>query len=431
MTSTLSTTISISDLFHLAHHFAEEEGTAFLYSGGTLDSAQASYLFLFPYDKITATAAPGCWEKLQKALGSIPEAVGYLGYEMGAFADRDRKIPFSLSPIADACFYLPSCILRYDHVTGKASLSMKREKLPPAYRSLSWLKQPRRPLPKRPLQLSYSSDTLESYQAKIAAIKEQILEGEIYQVNLSQEFHLSGEATPFTYFSKVCAINPAPFSAFMNCGSYSLVSSSPERFLQKRGRRLETRPIKGTAPRAPNPAEDTHNRTQLLASEKERAELLMITDLMRSDLSRLSLPGSVDIEALFRCEAYTNVYHLLSIIHGQLKENFHPLEILRTLFPGGSITGCPKLSAMEAISRIEGRPRGIYTGSIGYFTEEGDFDFNIAIRTLLVHPERVRIQLGGAIVIDSDPVKEFEETMHKGRSLFEALGAFCIGSSEG
>lgn len=148
----------------------------------------------------------------------------------------------------------------------------------------------------------------------------------------------------------------------------------------------------------------------------------MITDLMRSDVGKVSLPGSVHTRDIWRCEAYANVFHLLSIIEGRVDPSANPVELIRQLLPGGSITGCPKLRAMEAIAELEKRPRGIYTGSIGYFAKNGDFDFNIAIRTLIVHPEHIQLQLGGAIVIDSDPVKEFEETLHKGHSLFAILG---------
>lgn len=400
----------------LAGRFSDVEGTALLYSGGRLDSAQNSYLCLFPKEKIILTAQRGCWEELQRALGAfesdlpIPKWIGYLGYEMGCFADRDVESLYFPSKIPDACFYRPSVVIHFDHNTSQATLyaekeiSLKRERIQT----------------KSDLKLGFRSDTFESYADKIAQAKEWILEGEIYQVNLSQEFHLEGESDPFQFFQTVSRLNPAPFSAFAQCGDFALVSSSPERLLSRRGDLLETRPIKGTAPRGKTAEEDAFNRQALLSSEKERAELLMITDLMRNDLGRVSAPGSVKTKEIWRCEAYANVFHLLSIIEGRSGES--SVSLIKQLFPGGSITGCPKLRAMEAIALLEKRPRGVYTGSIGYFAANGDFDFSIAIRTLVVHPTYVQIQLGGAIVIDSDPVKEFEETLHKGESLFKVLG---------
>lgn len=416
-----STITSISKLFAIAHHFADQEGTALLYSGGD----HTSFLFLFPYEKISLTATPDCWGRLKKSLGPTPDAVGYLGYEMGCFADPDREIPYLSPNTPDALFYRSALIIRFDHTTQKATIIAQKDKIPSPYRSLDWIHDLELPPAAvlSPLTQTYSSDTPESYLDKITKIKELIRDGELYQVNLSQEFHLEGKTDPFATFRRVTQINPAPFSAYLNCGEFTIVSSSPERFLKKENDQLETRPIKGTSPRKADPKADQASRDYLQSSEKERAELLMITDLMRNDLSRVSLPKTVQTPELFKLETYTNVYHLLSIIKGKAAPNSHPIDILRATFPGGSITGCPKLRAMEAIVDLENRPRGIYTGSIGYFDGQGNFDFNIAIRTLVVYPEKVQIQLGGAIVMDSDPVSEFEETLHKGRSLLTTLGA--------
>ncbi|MCH9627315.1 MAG: Isochorismate synthase MenF [Chlamydiales bacterium] len=417
MQSITTWTFSSGEPLALARRFTDCEGTALLYSGGTLDSARSSYLTLFPDEKVALSAKEGAWEALEEALGPfdgelpIPKWVGYLGYEMGGFADPQIPISVYGAHTPDALFYRPSVVIHFDHTTHQATLYAKKKIDLDRETSLS----------SGPLKLGYRSDTVQSYLDKVAQIKEWILEGEIYQVNLSQEFHLEGTGDPFVHFEKIVALNPSPFSAFVHCGPFSLVSSSPERFLSRKGTLLETRPIKGTAPRGKSPEKDLESRRALLASEKERAELLMITDLMRHDIGKVAEPGSVQTHEIWRCEAYTNVFHLLSIITG--KSDLNPVPLIRQLFPGGSITGCPKLRAMEAISALEKRPRGIYTGSIGYFGANGDFDFNIAIRTLVVHPDHVQIQLGGAIVIDSDPVKEYEETLHKGESMFKVLEA--------
>lgn len=422
----LDLSLTLPRLFALARYFSKEEGTAFLYSGGNLDSAKRSFLFLFPFEKLTLEASPGCWEALKRRLNlesPFSDWVGYIGYEMGAYSDPDKRIQMLPSSLPDSIFYRCACVLTLDHATGKAWAAIHEDKIPPQYANLSWISE----VPKYTgftsgfLKIASRSDTLQTYMEKIEEAKEWIRAGEIYQVNLSQEFVLEGMTTPFLYFERVSQINPASFSAYVQCGSFAIVSSSPERLLLKEGTRLQTRPIKGTAPRGKTFEEDVRQREYLKTCEKEKAELLMITDLMRSDLGKLALPGSVQTQDLWRVEAYTNVFHLLSIIEANISDEKHPIDILRAIFPGGSITGCPKLRAMEAIAALEKRPRGLYTGSIGYFSGN-KFDFNIAIRTLVVHSKHIQIQLGGAIVIDSDPKREYEETLHKGDSLFRVLG---------
>lgn len=416
MRSITTWTSSGEELLELADRFADLEGTVLLYSGADHPLSQISYLALFPEEKIMAST----WEELEKAFtftkgSSLPRYFGYLAYEMGCLADRDRQIPFSSPPIPLALFYHPSTLIQFDHQTKLATLFSTSSS------SLD-LKKRRLQTKEEGFVLKYFSDTLSSYTEKIAQIKEWILEGTLYQVNLSQELILEGKGDAFSLFKRINALNPAPFSTFLQAGEFSIISSSPERFLTKKGTLLQTRPIKGTAPRGKTSEEDAKNRRLLLQSEKEKAELLMITDLMRNDLGKVCRAGSVKTLEQNRCEAYTNVFHLLSTIQGELQRPSQPVETLRALFPGGSITGCPKLRAMEAISLLEKRPRGIYTGSLGYLAENGDFDFNIAIRTLLARGREMSVQLGGAIVIDSDPLLEYEETLHKGNSLFKILG---------
>lgn len=407
-----------SEPLDLCRRYADCEGTVLLYSGGNHDTACSSFLCLLPEDKVSLKAEKGCWEALEKKLGlfeeilPIPKWVGYFGYELGCFADYEKQIPFVPSSLPDAVFYKPSVIIHFDHRKNSATLyGSNPELLNREY--------PRFPL--SPFKLAFRSDSLESYEEKIATIKAEIARGNVYQVNLSQEFFLEGKNDPFSLFHKINLLNPAPFSAYMQCGDFAIVSSSPERFLSRKGNTLQTRPIKGTAPRGKSREEDQRNRGALLCSEKERSELLMITDLMRNDLGKVSLTGSVKTKEMCRIEAFSNVFHLASIIEG--KSSLPSIPLIRHLFPGGSITGCPKLRAMEIIASQEKRIRGIYTGSIGYLAGNGDFDFNIAIRTLVVRPHGISVQLGGAIGSDSDPIKEFEETLYKGQTLFNVLEA--------
>lgn len=414
----------VSDLFSLARRYAHLEGTALLYSGGSLDSAQTTFLCLFPEQKISLPASRESWERLQREIGearieglSIPNWIGYISYEMGCFADLDHTVSSASGclDIPGCLFYKPSTVVCYDSLSGCATLYGAH----PHVRLETELHLEKSVMD---IHVENTSDTLESYLDKIAYIQEAILEGEVYQVNLSQQFQFHAHINPFTLFEKSVCMSPTPFAAYLQCGEWAIVSASPERFLRKQGERLETRPIKGTAVRGKTTMEDNLNKEALLSSDKERAELLMITDLMRSDLGRISMPGSIMTQALWRCESYAHVFHLLSIIESRPKFGLHAVELIRSLFPGGSVTGCPKLRAMEMIYQLEKRPRGIYTGSIGYFAENGDFDFNIAIRTVTVHSGLIQLQLGGAIVIDSDPLREFEETLHKGRFFFNVFG---------
>jgi para-aminobenzoate synthetase component I len=413
----------LDDLFALAQAFSSQEGTCFFYSSGHDELAQNSLLFLFPFEKVTQKAGPGCWEYLtHKITVTLDiEWAGFIGYEMGGFADSDKILPLSSSLPFDCCFYRYACVLKFDHRTKELEVYLNEHHIDTAYLNLQWLKA--KPLSFRDfiLEVSEVSDSVSSYLQKIALAKEWIRDGEIYQINLSQQFWFKGAYDSFSLFSQLVNANPSPFSAFLNCGEFCIISSSPERLLCCRQGILETRPIKGTVPRGKTVLEDQENLSFLKHSEKEKAELLMITDLMRSDLGKIASYGTIETQEIWRCESYASVHHLVSVIQAKIRKEIHPLEALRSVFPGGSITGCPKLRAMEAIIALEGRPRGVYTGSIGYLGPSGDFDFNIAIRTLTAYPDRLNLSLGGGIVIDSDPVREYEETLHKGAAFFKLL----------
>jgi para-aminobenzoate synthetase component 1 len=231
----------------------------------------------------------------------------------------------------------------------------------------------------------------------------------------------------------VRALNPAPFASFFDCGDATIISSSPERFLRISDRQVETRPIKGTRPRGRDRTEDDRLRAALLASAKDRAELIMIVDLERNDLGRVCDYGSVSVPALFALEQYATVFHLVSTVTGRLKEGNDHLDCIRAAFPGGSITGAPKIRAMEIINELEPSPRGIYTGSLGYLGFNRQTDLNILIRTMLYRNGTVHFQVGGGIVADSDPVMEYDETLHKGKALLAALqgGSAALSASAG
>ncbi len=359
--------------------------------------------------------------------------MGFLSYELGEESDVDRQIASSKTVLPKAYFERCALVCVWKEKTLSLhvaedieALSLEEKNWVEDLLSPSFLQKVRglKREEKGSWRLSQPLVSFPAYQEKIASIKELIFEGEVYQVNLSHAVHVEGSQDPFSLFLSLAKANPAPFMAYFQGGGYTLISSSPERLLQKKGKRLCTRPIKGTSPRGSSSEEDERRKQFLLLSEKERAELLMITDLSRNDLAKASRKGSVSVDRLFFIEEYTNVFHMLSEISSQAKEKIHPVDILRCVFPGGSVTGCPKIRAQEVIREVEGEARGIYTGSIGYLCANGDFDFNIAIRTLFLQGGKGVFRLGGAIVIDSDPRREYEETLHKGKTLFQALNLF-------
>ncbi|NTW04493.1 MAG: aminodeoxychorismate synthase component I [Peptococcaceae bacterium] len=272
------------------------------------------------------------------------------------------------------------------------------------------------------LDLSSNFDR-ESYCQMVDRVKEYITAGDIYQVNISQRFQTLCSADPWTVYKRLGKINPAPMAAYINCGDFQIVSASPERFIKKSDNNIETRPIKGTRPRGSDALEDLRQKESLRSSEKDRAELVMIVDLERNDFGKVCVPGSIKVSELYRLEEYSTVFHLVSTVSGELESEYDIFDLIRGAFPGGSISGAPKKRAMEIIEELEPVRRGIYCGSIGYISFDGNADFNIVIRTLLFKEDYIYFQVGGGITIDSDPQAEYQETLDKARALISSLRA--------
>jgi len=276
-------------------------------------------------------------------------------------------------------------------------------------------------LPENSLQIT-AHFSRETYRRAVQKARDYIAAGDIFQVNLSQRFACPLLTSPWLLYQRLRRINPAPFAAYLNYPEVVVASASPERFLQVRNRVVETRPIKGTRRRGKNPAEDRSLRTELLNSGKDRAELVMIIDLERNDLGRVCSFGTVHVPELISLEEYATVFHLVSTVKGTLAPEKDLVDLLKATSPGGSITGAPKIRAMEIIEELEPVKRGIYTGSIGYLGFDGSADLNIAIRTFIIKDRAVYFQVGGGIVADSDPDAEYWETIDKARALVRALG---------
>jgi para-aminobenzoate synthetase component 1 len=267
-----------------------------------------------------------------------------------------------------------------------------------------------------------SSFPREGYLAAVRRVRDYIFAGDIFQANLSQRFEAALDESAWSFYRRLRQRNAAPFAAFLDFPEVTVVSASPERFLRVDAHgHVETRPIKGTRPRGFGPEHDAALGQALAESAKDRAENLMIVDLMRNDLSRVCAPNSVRVSELFSLEHYATVHHLVSTVVGRLSPGRDAIDLLRAAFPGGSITGAPKLRAMEIIAELESSRRGVYCGSIGYWSVTGDLDTNIAIRTAVVQDGRVYFSAGGGIVADSNPEQEYLETLDKARAMIDAL----------
>jgi para-aminobenzoate synthetase component 1 len=261
----------------------------------------------------------------------------------------------------------------------------------------------------------------EGYLEAVERAREYICAGDIFQVNLSQRLEADLPLPPYELYLRLREINPAPFASYFNFDGVSIVGASPERFLKVRGDLVETRPIKGTRPRGKTPEEDRALAEDLLKSAKDRAENTMIVDLERNDIGRVCRYGSVRVTEHAILETYPTVFHLTSTVVGRLREGKGRIDLLKATFPGGSITGAPKVRAMEIIDELEPTRRSVYTGSLGYLSFGGDMDLDIVIRTIIVKGGRAYFQVGGAIVYDSRPESEYIETLDKGKALIQAL----------
>lgn len=266
-----------------------------------------------------------------------------------------------------------------------------------------------------------TDESRESYLNSLNKVRHYLLAGDCYQVNYTQRFSAQFSGSAIGAYLNLRHAVPSPFSAFLTLAEGAILSISPERFIQLNDRQALTQPIKGTAPRGRTPAEDELRKKTLLESKKNRAENVMIVDLLRNDFSQFCLPHSVKVPELFSLQTFANVHHLVSGITGTMRDDVSHPEFILSCFPGGSITGAPKKRAMEIIEELESHSRTVYCGSIGYFSTNRNSDFNIAIRTLLLHQSHLYAWAGGGIVADSDPMQEYQESLYKIGSLLEAV----------
>lgn len=352
--------------------------------------------------------------------------MGYLAYELGRYIEKLPGTAVDDLGLPELCFAFYDRVLAYDHRRDRAWLCASHPVDPEAVieEALWWTegKPPEYPAPGKAEEARFVSNfTREEYLRAVQRVKEYIYAGDIYQANLSQRFQTPLRDHPWILYRRLRRQNAAPFAAYFNAVEGQICSSSPERFLKGEGRKVETRPIKGTRRRSPDPEEDRRLAEELQASVKDRAELSMIVDLERNDLGRVCSYGSVRVEEHAVIEHYATVHHLVSTVAGELHPGRDVVDLLRASFPGGSITGAPKIRSMEIIDELEPTARSVYTGSIGYLGFNGNFDLNIAIRTIIVKGDTAYFQVGGGIVADSVPEEEYQETLDKGKAIFASL----------
>lgn len=352
--------------------------------------------------------------------------MGYLAYELGRYLEKLPERAVDDLGIPELCFAFYDRVLAHDHAGGRTWLAAVHPEDPAmvlaeAERRLAG-EPPEYPSPPHPAEARFTSNfSRDEYMEAVRKVKDYILAGDIYQANLSQRFQAPLREHPWTLYRRLRRLNAAPFAAYFNAVEGQVCSSSPERYLAGEGRHVETRPIKGTRRRSDDPEEDRRLAEELLASAKDRAELSMIVDLERNDLGRVCEYGSVEVEEHAVIEHYATVHHLVSTVVGELHPGRDVVDLLKGSFPGGSITGAPKIRSMEIIDELEPTARSVYTGSIGYLGYNGKYDLNIAIRTIICKGNTASFQVGGGIVADSVPEDEYQETLDKGKAIFAAL----------
>ncbi|MGL4912782.1 MAG: aminodeoxychorismate synthase component I [Romboutsia sp.] len=363
-------------------------------------------------------------------------AVGYLSYDLGNYVENLPRTAKDDTNVYDLYFGLYDWVVVVDHLENKTyiatpDLDIKREEV-----IIDEIEQRIKKselcgidsicyeeVEVEPVKL-YSNFTKVQFEDAVRKVQNYIRQGDIYQANLTQRFNGKTSLSSYELYRDLRRFSPAPFGAFLNFEQSSILSNSPERFIKCIDRKVETRPIKGTRPRGKTVEEDLKLQEELRNSEKDRAELLMIVDLERNDIGRISKIGSVKVPELFVIEPYANVNHLVATVVGELDEGKDSIEAIKATFPGGSITGAPKIRSMEIIDELEPTQRNVYTGSIGYIGFNGDMDLNIAIRTIVKQNEDVYFQVGGGMTWDSNPEDEYQETLDKAQSIMKALRGY-------
>jgi len=412
-----------------------------------------------PFDLLRELLRTGLAADAAPELPFVGGAVGWLGYELGArAAGAPPRAPDDLA-LPELCLLFVDRVLAFEHASGRlraaalgfgADASRARACAERAAERLATrvargdrdpFEAGPRAAPPRALAAALAAEPFRlldgatgqtlgawfdeaAYAKAVLRIQDHIAAGDVYQANLTHRLALDCRADPWRIYSELRRSNPAPFAAYLELPELAVVGSSPERFLRiEPDGRVESRPIKGTRPRGASEADDRRLRAALAASEKDRAENVMIVDLVRNDLGRVCRTGSVEVPQLFAIEDYATVFQMVSTVRGRLRPGLGAVDVLRAAFPPGSMTGAPKRAAMRLLAELEPVRRGVYSGALGWFDARGGADLAVVIRTLLCRPPRAWLQVGGGVVLDSEPAAEWAESLDKARALLDALAA--------
>lgn len=371
------------------------------------------------------------YEKNFTTLPLIAGAIGYFSYDYGRkFEQIGTKHPKKMR-MPEAMFAFYDLMIIEDkrqkelYVTARGELENQKSALDRLEHELklSQGNDSGAAVPARHGRLARFSPNFEKeeYKKTVARMISYIVEGDIYIANMTQQLNVHSRKDPYEVYRYLRTYNPAPFGGYFNYGDFQIVSASPERFLQVKNGWIETRPIKGTRKRGNTPQEDEALKRELQESSKDRSELLMIVDLERNDLNHVCEPGTVEVTEHFAVETYATVFHLVTTVVGKMKENLQVMDLVEAAFPGGSITGAPKIRAMEIIDELEHDRRGLYTGSMGYLSFDGSCDLNIVIRTAVYQDGVYHLGVGGGITCESELEFEYEETLQKAKAVLEAI----------
>jgi len=348
----------------------------------------------------------------------------YLSYEMAAQIETRLELPQSKNKTITAKLSRIPVAIIYDHNNDSQTIIAEKkhkDKIAEIIDDIKSCNNKSVLLNKNNLRLN--EEPADQYLNAIRKVKDYIAEGDVFQVNLSRLWETKDVTSidPINLYKSLKLANPAPFSAYAYYDELKIISSSPERLVQVNGSKVQTRPIAGTRPRKNETSADIDNLKELIAHPKERAEHIMLIDLERNDLGRICIPGSIHVNELMSLESFQHVHHIVSNVVGELKEGTTPGDIIRAVFPGGTITGCPKERCMQIIAELEAKPRGAYTGSLGYINHDGSMDLNILIRTFELSSDELRLRAGAGLVTDSIAENELAETRVKAKGLLEAL----------
>lgn len=434
-----------ADIFSL---YYQDTDAVFLDSSLKNTLGQFSIIGLHPYLKLEETDGV-LYRNGQKTSGSIEEAlsaclkenkemhdfplpfiagaIGYFSYDYGRkFEHITTKHPKRLL-IPDALFVFYDNLIIEDkenrvlYVTARGELSAPEESIQTIVQAIETVNP--WPIPPKGTHLAdFHADFIKKdYKQAVDDVINYIIEGDIYITNMTQQLTVESSKHPYDVFRYLRTHNPSPFGGYFNYGDFQIASASPERFMLVKDGIVETRPIKGTRPRGTTPEKDLALKQELADSSKDKSELLMVVDLERNDLNHVCIPGSVKVTRHFDVETYATVFHLVTTIIGKLRPELDVLDLIRAAFPGGSITGTPKIRAMEIIDELEHNRRGLYTGSIGYLSLDGYCDLNIVIRTAVCKDGLYHLGVGGGITCESDLEFEYEETLQKAKAVLEAI----------